>query len=114
LSTEDDNGQVPTVREPDNPESNDAVAYRLRLILEALEPSGTTQAMLASSLGMSKQAWTEYLKGRSRFPTDMALRLCRRHGLTLDWLYRGAETSSVASDSLLRLRTKAREWAYKS
>lgn len=113
MSESSDSGEVPPVREPDNPESNEAVAYRLRLILESLEPAGTTQVALAASLGLSKQAWTEYAKGRNRFPVDTALRLCRRHGLTLDWLYRGAETSSVAADSLIRLRTKAREWAYK-
>jgi plasmid maintenance system antidote protein VapI len=109
----DDNGQVSVMREPDNPESNEAVAYRLRLILDALEPAGTTHVALARSLGLSKQGWNEYLKGKNRVPIDVALRLCRRHGLTLDWLYRGAETSSVAADSLLRLRTRAREWAYK-
>lgn len=78
---------------PENPESMEAIAYRLELVRIALSKRNKTE--MAASIGVGSSTWTEYTggeewpKSRARIAIDPAIRLCRRYGVTLDWLYRG-------------------------
>lgn len=71
-----------------NPESLEAIAERLRLTRKALDyPTDT--AFIATIPGMYSQKWSNYMSGNDRIPVDVALFLCQRHHLSLDWIYRG-------------------------
>lgn len=74
--------------EPQNPESIEAIAYRLELTHAAI--GGVNQAAFATSIGVSPQGWTNYIKARERISVDAANRMCRRYGVTLDWIFRGS------------------------
>ena len=71
-----------------NPESMDSMAKRLRTLRKAL---GRTQGKMALAIGSGSGAamWSNYEAGYRRISTDHALNLCRKYGLTMDWIYRG-------------------------
>jgi DNA-binding XRE family transcriptional regulator len=96
------------MQEPDNPESREAIAYRLELMREAL--TDLNRAAIAASVGVTGPAWTEFAKGRAAPKWEVALRICRRYGVTLEWLYRGQEYG-LPADVRSKLRKKASQWA---
>jgi plasmid maintenance system antidote protein VapI len=98
------------MNEPQNPESAEAIAYRLELTHAALERG--TQAAFAGSIGVTPQAWTNYIKARDRMSLDTALRLCRRYSVTLDWIYRG-NTYGMPAELVRRIEKVASERASK-
>jgi hypothetical protein len=69
--------------------SKTAVGVRLELTRRAL--GYATAALFASSLGgkMTPQKWNNYTSGRQMIPVEAALLVCRKFGITLDWIYRG-------------------------
>ncbi len=69
-----------------DPESVEECARRLRATREALELS---QAEICRQTKIRPQAWNNAETGDNRLTVPNALALCRRYGLTTDWLYRG-------------------------
>ncbi len=72
-------------------ESPEAIARRLRTLRGALDYS---QADMARLLGLSPrgQAWGNYEaldEHWRRIKVDVAILLCHKTGITLDWIYRG-------------------------
>lgn len=70
-----------------NPETKQAIADRLEIARRALDYR--TQHVFAATIGVSPQKWNNYVSARDRVSLDTALDLCRKHRLTLDWIYRG-------------------------
>lgn len=74
------------------PEEPQAIAKRLRALRGAL---GLTQASMSRMLGSatSGQLWANYEATEpgawKRIGLNSALELCRRTGVTLEWIYRG-------------------------
>lgn len=60
-----------------------------RLIATRLALGFTSQLEFAEAAGVSPQAINNYERGRSRPQLSVALALCERFQLTLDWIYRG-------------------------
>lgn len=69
-----------------DPESVEACGDRLRYTRMAL---GLTQAEICRQTKIHVSAWNNAETGDNRLKYDNALKLCRRYGLTLDWLMRG-------------------------
>lgn len=88
---------------PENPESNGAVGKRLRALRNALK---LTQDQMAASLGSASGSalWSQYETGKNRIDIDYALALCRRYGVSLDWIYRGHWHSGLPFDLAERVR----------
>ena len=99
-----------SMEEPQNPESLEAIAYRLELTHAALDRGN--QAAFASSIGVPPQAWTNYIKARDRISVDTALRMCRRYSITLDWVYRGS-TYGMPAELVQRIEKVVAERASK-
>lgn len=72
-----------------NGESTQAIAARIEITRLAL--GYKTQGAFAAAIDRSytPQRWNNYVAGRDRLPLNVALKLCQRFGLTLDWIYRG-------------------------
>jgi transcriptional regulator with XRE-family HTH domain len=64
------------------------VGDRLRRTREALE-GRPSQAKLAKKLEITKSRWNNYERGVRMLDPDIAVALCDKYELTLDWLYRG-------------------------
>lgn len=92
------------------PESNEAVAWRLELLREAL--TTFDQKRMAEDLGITPGAWHHYSRGTNRPTWDVAMKLCHKYGVTLDWIYRG-HPYAVPPSVQARLDKKAAEWASK-
>ena len=60
-----------------------------RLLATRLALGVESQIEFAAMAGISPQALNNYERGRSRPSLEIALALCDRFGLTLDWIYRG-------------------------
>ena len=73
-------------RVADGEASRKQVAERLKIARDAL---GMTQVKFADLAGVSPQAYNNWERGRQRPDLDQAIALCRAHGVTLDWIYRG-------------------------
>jgi transcriptional regulator with XRE-family HTH domain len=69
-----------------NPESIDAAADRLKITRLAL---GLSQAEICRQTDITVQAWNNAETGDNRLTVDNALRVCRRYGVSLEWLFRG-------------------------
>lgn len=65
-----------------------AIGERLRLLREALLYS---QTEFARKLNISLQTWNNYERGVSRIRIDEAYKVVRQTGVTLDWIYLGAD-----------------------
>jgi hypothetical protein len=78
-------GSMPHNMEPDS-ESKEAIAERLELARLAL--GYPTQQAFAGSIGVSPMKWNNYVAARDRIPLNVALELCKKHRLSLDWIYR--------------------------
>ncbi len=71
----------------DDPLSNEAIAQRL--IATRLALGYDSQVEFARAAGIAANAWNNYETARSRPKLDVAVQLCERFGITLDWIYRG-------------------------
>lgn len=67
--------------------SRDATAHRL-LVLRTM--TGQSQEQMGGTVGCGKTAWSNYESpGQDRLiDVAIAVRLCDRYGVTLDWIYR--------------------------
>jgi plasmid maintenance system antidote protein VapI len=72
-------------------ESKEAIAERLEIARIALEYD--TQYAFAASIGVSPSKWNNYVAARDRISLNIAIELCKRHRLSLDWIYRADPTS---------------------
>lgn len=68
----------------------DEMAERLELTRRALGYDGQTEFCDAVSthFSLTPQRWNNYERGRERITVDVAMALCDRFGLTMDWIYR--------------------------
>ena len=71
-----------------------AIAERLRLTRTAL---GMSQAAFCKSVDIAANTYNQYEKAVQTPRLDMAIRMCRRHRLTLDWIYMGDGSSLPSS-----------------
>jgi Helix-turn-helix domain len=65
------------------------VGQRLRLLRRALSPSA---AALAAEFGVAGPRWSHWENGRHLADVRVMVRLCRRYGASLDYLYTGDES----------------------
>ena len=88
------------------PDSVDAVGERLRLTREASGYPGRKQAEFARFVQISENAWNHYELGRRLIPPHEALKLRRKVGASLDWIYNGDQDGNSArlNTGLARLR----------
>ena len=70
-----------------DPESREAVGFRLELTRIALNRGNATA--FAKSLGISPAAWSNYITGDNYISPPVALRMVKQYSVTLDWIYRG-------------------------
>lgn len=70
-------------------------AERLRLI-RLLSNKGKSE--FAIELHMSKQRWDNYETGKRKFDIELALNLCERVNLPLEWIYFGKDESLKDKD----------------
>jgi transcriptional regulator with XRE-family HTH domain len=68
-----------------------AVGERLRRLREALGFKSAAAFCRFAEIG--ETAWNNYERGRRRIDLDQALKLAARTGASLDWIYRGQESS---------------------
>lgn len=72
-----------------DPESPEAIAYRLACLQEAKMP-GQTQTAFAVAMGLDVKRWNNYLRGYS-LPREAAEILIKKiPGVTYNWLWHGA------------------------
>ena len=62
------------------------VGRRLRLVRLAL---GKTQVEMCREIDATDRTWSQWENGRRLFDVLAAIRLKKRYGVTLDWLYDG-------------------------
>lgn len=70
-----------------------AVGRRLEqahLALVELRGVPPEQVKFAESLGFSRAAWNQFVKGKNLIPAEKAALLYDRFGLSLNWIYMGA------------------------
>lgn len=72
------------------PESKEAIAERLEVARIALDYK--TQQAFAASISVSAAKWNNYVSARDRISLNVALELCKKHRLSLDWIYRADPT----------------------
>lgn len=70
-------------------ESNEAIGQRLEWARIALGVPDQ-QTFARAFLGVSPQAYTNMLKGRARPSLNTAIRLHKRHQVTMGWVYFGS------------------------
>ena len=70
-----------------DPYSTAAIAKRL--IATRLALGFESQVEFCRAAGVAANAWNNYETARSRPTLNVAVQLCDRFGLTLDWIYRG-------------------------
>lgn len=65
------------------------VARRLRLTRMALGYSDRQQSDFAAESGVAQSHYNKFESGVRRLTLDIAMKLCHRWGITLDWMFRG-------------------------
>ena len=82
-----------------------AIGLRLRLTREVL---GLTQAEFADRCGIARNTFNQYEQGKNKPQLPLAIEMCERFNLTLDWLYRGDPSGLPykMADSLKALRSQ--------
>lgn len=60
-----------------------------RRLDEARQALALDHAEVARNAGISPQRWSNYITGLRPISLDIALFLCDKYGLTLDYIYRG-------------------------
>jgi transcriptional regulator with XRE-family HTH domain len=79
-----------TSRRPPDPSALDQIGLRLRLTRAALGYTQTMMGTLCGATGTNPAAtWNNYEAGYRRINIDHAQTLCRRVGVTMDWIYLG-------------------------
>jgi transcriptional regulator with XRE-family HTH domain len=75
------------------------IGERLKATRKAL---GFNATVFSRSAGIAQNAYSQYESGVRRLTLVQALKLCNKHGLTLDWLYRG-DLSGLPQQLVLKL-----------
>lgn len=75
------------MRMTDRGESLADIGWRIASLRQALGYSNAAQ--FANFVGWSPQQLSNYERGAKRPEIKMAIQLCNRTGVTLDWIYRG-------------------------
>jgi transcriptional regulator with XRE-family HTH domain len=83
--------------------TEDARKQAGRNLRAAREALGLTQERLASELGMTPHALSQWESGARRINTFGAVILKRRYGITLDWLFAG-DLSGLPHDLALSIQ----------
>ena len=93
-----------------NSESKEAIAERLRLTRLALGYDQQTTFARAIDRELTVQRYNNYEAGRDRLTLNLALAICRRFPVDLDWLYRGSmdELPRRLADAIEALRDAPR------
>jgi len=65
------------------------VARRLRLTRTALGYPNRQQSDFAAESGIAQSHYNKFETGERRLTLTIAMKLCHRWGITLDWLFRG-------------------------
>lgn len=81
------------------------VAERLIYLRRAL---GMNQAQFGRHLGVPPQTMNHYEKPDRGFPVPLAIKLCKSHRITLEWLYRG-DPQLMPYDLMQRIEAVAAE-----
>lgn len=68
------------------------IGARIRILREAMGYDSAT--LFAAYVGWSPQQLSNYERGYKRPEISMAIRLCKKTGVTLDWIFRG-ETAGL-------------------
>lgn len=63
------------------------------------------QLEIAAELKITKQCWSNYETGKRSFDIDVAVRLCRRKHIPLEWVYYG-DRHKFEDDDLAKRLTK--------
>jgi len=84
-----------------------AIGARLRLTREVLQLS---QAEFADRCGIARNTFNQYEQGRNKPQIPLAIDICERFNLTLDWIYRGDPSGLPyqLADDLKALRARDR------
>jgi transcriptional regulator with XRE-family HTH domain len=76
----------------------EVVGARLRLLRIAKMGDGQgAQAAFCKMVNIEPPTWNNYEAGYSRIALDQALKLCASVGVSLDWIYRGIESTNPVS-----------------
>lgn len=75
---------------PSDGSTAEAIGQRLRLTREVL---GLSQAEFADRCGIARNTYNQYEQGKNKPQLQLAIDMCERFNLTLDWLYRGDPSS---------------------
>lgn len=78
-------------------------AARLKAARLAINPN---QTEFANEAGLSQHRYNQYETGSRALTLDAAIKLHKRYGLSLDWLFRG-ETAMMPHGLVERLRREA-------
>jgi len=71
------------------PDTLEAIAERL-IALRTL--NAPTQTAFCNQVNIQPNTWNQYETAKQRISLDMAIRLSRATGVTLDWIYLGDST----------------------
>ena len=83
------------MRRVDKPRPFEKIGRRIELIRQA---SGySTKTKFADAIGLSPQGYNGYANGTERIGVDAAIRVCKRFGASLDFIYRGLEFGVVGT-----------------
>lgn len=95
-------------KRPVDPESVEQVARRLRALKKSVYEG--SDAGFARSLGMSPQAWSNYVQNPpvARISPNVAYKLCSATGVTFDFIYRGI-ISGVPFDLAQKLQAALKD-----
>ena len=70
-------------------DSDQIIGERLRSLRKHFGIGRESQEVFGRRFGVEKTAWSNYENGHRPVPVDLADRLCRDLGVSMDWLYRG-------------------------
>jgi transcriptional regulator with XRE-family HTH domain len=70
-------------------DSDQVIGGRLRALRKHFGNGRENQERFARRFGAEKTAWSNYETGTRPVPVELADRLCRDLGISLDWIYRG-------------------------
>ena len=96
-------GPMGSVLPASHPESLEATGKRLKALRDALDLS---QDDLGTAIGNPNGSalFSPIERGNHRIGLDTALALCRRYGVTLDWIYRGLWHAGIPFDLAEKIR----------